>query len=452
MCQTNMTIKLFFFFLSAFVFTCLPCDLFSQSQVPFRKSETMGTVNQLPFLNDVNHNRHPNDGQLESLISLHDSAYFWDWDPLNSTWSPLPYARDINITYDLNYRLTGFLHQNNTGNTWTNDYKIIDTNDSTGNVINEVKLIWDGSGWQNDWQSSNTYDIRNNMLSSLSQTWDSAWINNKKFDYAYDLNDNMVSQIDSNWNDTAWEIASFHTLVYDTNNNMISRLYQVSLFGAPLENYFLYTYTYDTSNKCTSLILQNWDGNVWLNSRKSIYNYDLNQDMTYETLEIWDGSSWINGIRSFFTYNSNHSRTNRLNQGWNGNSWKNVDRYGYTYGADNFNQSYANQHWNQDGTSIDSGDSIYIFYHTVIGIDELAPVENASLIIYPNPASSEFTIQSSTSFPAQLEIYNQIGEKMYVKIIDREPLSVNCEFFPAGIYFVKLISSKENFIGKIIIQ
>jgi hypothetical protein len=74
------------------------------------------------------------------------------------------------------------------------------------------------------------------------------------------------------------------------------------------------------------------------------------------------------------------------------------------------------------------------------------------ILLSPNPASSSFTVSSNTySQKSQIEIYNIFGETIFVAFYNEE-LTVNCENFPPGIYFVSLRSDNGIALQKLIKQ
>lgn len=75
------------------------------------------------------------------------------------------------------------------------------------------------------------------------------------------------------------------------------------------------------------------------------------------------------------------------------------------------------------------------------------------IIISPNPTTGQFVI-SSTEFADKnslIEIFNTLGEKIYSAVY-HEGLTVNCELFPPGIYFVRLSDSQKQLIRKLVIE
>jgi hypothetical protein len=85
-----------------------------------------------------------------------------------------------------------------------------------------------------------------------------------------------------------------------------------------------------------------------------------------------------------------------------------------------------------------------------VGINEKSIT--ISFQISPNTASTSFTINTSLQLPnTKLTIFNLLGEEVYsVDFI--EALTVNCESFPPGIYFVSLQSENGRAVQKLVKQ
>ncbi len=85
-----------------------------------------------------------------------------------------------------------------------------------------------------------------------------------------------------------------------------------------------------------------------------------------------------------------------------------------------------------------------------IGINE-AIITN-TLLLSPNPTTNSFSIQTASSLQnAQLEIFNLLGEKIF-SAVTCQLLTVDCQLFPAGIYFVTLQTDKGTSVQKLIKQ
>ena len=64
-------------------------------------------------------------------------------------------------------------------------------------------------------------------------------------------------------------------------------------------------------------------------------------------------------------------------------------------------------------------------------------IKNNSISIFPNPASSTLTIQSGIDLgDSDINLFNQLGEKVFVKIIDN--LTINISNISKGIYFLQV--------------
>jgi len=95
------------------------------------------------------------------------------------------------------------------------------------------------------------------------------------------------------------------------------------------------------------------------------------------------------------------------------------------------------------------------FYDRTLITSASAPLfsnESAGMSIYPNPATSQFAVCSSQfTKDSQLEIFNSLGEKIYTSSY-RDRLTVNCELFPSGIYFVRINNTVNQFTQKLFIK
>jgi hypothetical protein len=102
---------------------------------------------------------------------------------------------------------------------------------------------------------------------------------------------------------------------------------------------------------------------------------------------------------------------------------------------------------------------------TAAGINEIS---NREISIFPNPATSEITVNSEQQTVYSIEIYNILGERIYCSPITDyrlpcrqagspasprgEPFTLNISSFPAGMYFVEIKSEKGIGVKKFIKQ
>jgi hypothetical protein len=84
------------------------------------------------------------------------------------------------------------------------------------------------------------------------------------------------------------------------------------------------------------------------------------------------------------------------------------------------------------------------------GIGEITV--NNQLSVFPNPATTDFTIQLNSEFKnSQLEIFNNLGEKILEQVINQQSTKINLKS-PAGIYFVKVSDGEKIYTQKLVIQ
>jgi len=75
--------------------------------------------------------------------------------------------------------------------------------------------------------------------------------------------------------------------------------------------------------------------------------------------------------------------------------------------------------------------------------------ETSEISVYPNPFNSIFTVQLITNgIPAQIDVYNSIGQLVHSETTDKEKTEINLNQLPSGIYFVKINSTFTKLIKK----
>ena len=68
------------------------------------------------------------------------------------------------------------------------------------------------------------------------------------------------------------------------------------------------------------------------------------------------------------------------------------------------------------------------------------------LLIFPNPATSQFTISTSQNASLnRIQIFNILGEKIYSAEVRDQHITINSENFSEGTYFVKLENDEQEF-------
>jgi hypothetical protein len=153
-----------------------------------------------------------------------------------------------------------------------------------------------------------------------------------------------------------------------------------------------------------------------------------------------------------WTYDASNNRISSLNQYWNtsNSSWRRVNSWVFNYDINNFLKNFTIQEYDTtSGVNITLEDSVVYYYHSVVGLNELA-LKEKSISVYPNPSNGLLNIRSSNIINS-IELYNNLGvlvsnpEMMYNNQIDLSGLS-------KGIYFLKVSDGKQYHTEKVIIE
>ena len=151
----------------------------------------------------------------------------------------------------------------------------------------------------------------------------------KKYTYAYNSNNKMTSMLAENWDGSLWINYNRYTYTYDSNGNKTLELSET--WNGQWGNSYRTTYTYDSNGNKTLELSEVWINNQWGNSYRITYTYDFSENMTSFLREKWDRSQWINYYHFTYTYDSNGNKTLELWETWYNSQWINHQRLTYTY-------------------------------------------------------------------------------------------------------------------------
>jgi len=167
-----------------------------------------------------------------------------------------------------------------------------------------------------------------------------------------------------------------------------------------------------------------------------------------DTIDAYMASPPVNLINAFVVYDFRDN--DKLNDPLIYNNELNATKeVRYNISTNGWNGKYI------PGTAWNSG-----FYHLdmdfkvttePVSVAELA-TGNSSMIIYPNPATTEFRIHPGVSGRIEsVEVYNALGEKCLTPTLSKgEGVRVEVSSLPRGIYFVKVRGGKSFAAGKFV--
>lgn len=385
------------------------------------------------------------------LIGIYDSIFYWEWDAENLEW--YQFSKRIEIQYNENHHQISGLNQKWTNGSWENWYSYTYSYDINDNIVSQLFQSWIENNWENSTLNLFTYDSNQNLVSLLTQnSVNNTWVNYSITISTFDENNNKISTLYQIWQNNTWKNTSLNTYTYDENNNLISKIRQTWQYDNTWINSTKNIYTYDSYNNIWTILDQEWNDNNWEDYTLMTYNYNSFNNPVSAIEQIWNNNNWEDDLKYTYSYDENNNLIELLILYWYNNNWVNSWQNTSTFSPDNFMLSDVIKVWTYDGTTIEYGDSTYIHFHTILNEDEWI-VNGNNVIVFPNPCSEKFTIESNLIFDS-IEIYNIYGELVYAIPSSNAKLSMDINIVerPNGIYFVKLLVGTKTITKKIIKQ
>lgn len=177
----------------------------------------------------------------------------------------------------------------------------------------------------------------------------------------------LIASKHDNFLNNQWQGSDSSVLSYDAQLNQNGLVLIKSNNGINWNNFFKFSYVFNSANNITTELRESWNGSSWTNQSRYQYTYDGNQNKLSVLYELWNGSAWIpNGKYEYNNYNPyggfgsevvslfiNNSwqfitkkersyyaasplveTENRFTWNTNGGFWKNTERFMYTYVQD----------------------------------------------------------------------------------------------------------------------
>lgn len=386
-----------------------------------------------------------------SLIPIMDSLYFWHWDTLATAWYLYPFEKIIGIVYNPHDMLIQYITQDFNGAAWVNTQNNVNTYDINNNLATALVQTWSGTAWVNSYQDIYTYDAANNMTQDLNQNWSgTAWVNNYQYIDTYNATNKLTQELYQNWSGTAWTNVSLDTYTYNSLNYETNEVEQ-TWTGIAWVNNIRSDYSYDANNNVSSILNGSWNGIAWDKTTIATFTYDATNHKTTELDQAWSGTAWSLLAQGTFLYDSHYNLTCNLEQKWGASSWLNEFKESLTYDNNDFNKTVVIQMWNSTGAYIKGGDSMYYYFHTVMGIPNATlPVQNIS--VYPNPVTTTVTIEipKVAGGEALIDITNIQGQLIKTFTPTGNKTNIDVSAFPSGVYIVEVKTEKGVVVRKFI--
>ena len=381
-----------------------------------------------------------------TIVPLYDSIYYRTYDTTAQAWDFS--SKEVKIVYNAGNKMTSQLVQNWSGTAWVNFTADTFSYNSNNLDTADVEQAWTGTKWENEYWYTYTYNSSGSETSEVEQIWTgSAWRNYIKFTYTYDAHNNQTNLLEQQWGGSAWTFGYQYAYTFNANN---LKIMEVDSTGASTERWL---YSYNINNLLVDDSSQYRNGSGWSTDFNYIYTYNANNLDTSEVIQQWTGSAWAGYEKYTYTYDASNNMIGQIFYTWTGSATEKFQQFAYTYDANNFMLSDEDKQYFDAGTRVILGDSTYWYFHKTTGINEVT--DKLNLLVYPNPTSGKFTIESGKlkMQNAEIQVYNMLGVQVYSKLSTlNSQISIDLSNQPNGVYFLLLKTGQGEMNGKIVIQ
>jgi hypothetical protein len=339
----------------------------------------------------------------ESTYDDYDNLILYtDYEWINNQW--VAYYK-IEKTFNNNKKATLWIIYEMIDDVWTKSLKGEATYDTHGNETLYVESIWNGENW---------IDILKN-----------------KTEYEYDLVGNITVHTVYNWEENNWVISTKSIYEYDDFGNVtMSASYGWDPDFQELVGWEKYDYFY-TEGNLSSMISCFWENNSWNNSNKYDYEYDSAGNMTQYISYNWENNTWIKFDKYEYSFDLNYFRPYLVVPSDYYYKYKKLEEKNYSWdGTDWAENNVVTNYWSE---------------RDIIGGISDKPAQNTTLIIYPNPATTEINVKLATQQIAEYSIFNISGQKMMQGQV-QDGSTIDIQSLSPGIYFLRV----ENETAKIV--
>lgn len=195
-----------------------------------------------------------------------------------------------------------------------------------------------------------SYDNNNNFLGATTVYRNANFDTVGRVIYTYNLSNKITSLHSQTYSLGLWINGVKDNYTYDINNNETSKIRtQWNTTGLVWENVKMDTSIYNVNNKRITLLTKNWIGGVWVNQNKQSSSYNINNYFTIGLGYRWNvnTNSWDLKSRGTNYYDINNNVDSILSENWTSNNYVNASLEIYTYDTNNNKTSWTSQGWNQ---------------------------------------------------------------------------------------------------------
>lgn len=299
--------------------------------------------------------------------------------------------------------------------------------DSNGNLLYRLGQAVDSlNNWKDYLRVFNTYDSANQQLSNRVETWEGdslGWVLNNSKHWTYYPNGKI--QIETH---------DFGRIIYTYNaEGLLANTTSQGLGNGIWTNTGRYVYTYPLNDtKPSTITYYYWSGSAWVKYNQQTYTYNGNGDVLISEVQKWVNGAWENQFKNVYIYNVNQNNTiNNLFE-WINGDWQYLYKYISTYDSDSDLLTERINRW----LGVWVKESITRYYYS--GAVSTQNPSVAQFSIFPNPATTQITLQSQGL--TQINLLDLLGRQISThKLSGQSEETLHLGHLPAGNYLLQAL-------------
>ncbi|MCK5148523.1 T9SS type A sorting domain-containing protein [bacterium] len=151
-----------------------------------------------------------------------------------------------------------------------------------------------------------------------------------KSEYSYDVSGNIQEEIISGYLNGAWTNQTRDVNSYA--NGKITETLRYNYSNNTWQQYEKTTYTQNGENLLTQILFQEWDGQSWINIRRSVYTYNTGI-LEHREQQNYTNGAWVNSVKEIFAHNGQQQQISLELYTWNSGQYQLSSRTLTTWNA-----------------------------------------------------------------------------------------------------------------------
>lgn len=380
----------------------------------------------------------------ENYFSVPGFSEDYSWDEEANDWV---HVTNTTYSYDEAGRVTEEIVQDAETDYYLsrNSYEY----DEFGNVTQEIAYLRGVDEWIAISGDKSTYLYNNNseIVGVVEEKMENGeWANYSKSEYTLNSNGIPTDVLTYNWNGTDWELHTKSTNVTWGNwqKRQISGYTLQYMNGGEWQNGERYSSIYSGANY--EAITENWNNTEWVFASRQFYS--INDTEEIYTLGEWTESGWRMTEKYTTQFDELGNQTSMIYAVIENENWVNAMEFFFdlTYNETNDVTEMVFRYRDPD---LEAPINVTMFrfssfLHIITDVPDISILNNVK--VYPNPASTSFSIQidEPQSKNYHVSVVNLFGQTVYSQNFTDPMILINAEQFVSGMYllFIKTDDGK----------